>query len=350
MNKILVVLGTRPEAIKLIPVMRELKLHSIKSDLLNTNQHDTILDDLLATEDIKPDYRLCICGKYKDLIDTKAAMLNQMNTALGKNIYSAVIVQGDTLSALTGAEYGFMRQIPVYHVEAGMRTYDLSNPYPEESFRRMISVMASLHFCPSEDEKRNLLAEGFSDNSIHVVGNTFVDYRILNKPIVSAVKKQVLITLHRRENIPYLEKIFGQISELAKDYPDHNWLFPVHPNPIITKLAQKHLGSIANVVLCEPLSSDEFYKQLLSSEIVISDSGGVQEECILNAKKLLIVREISERKANFDFMELVSPTEDFYFKFKSLLSRQTTHRGVDYYGKGDAAQQIVQIILKEGKS
>lgn len=350
MNKILVVLGTRPEAIKLIPVMRELKLHNIKSDLLNTNQHDTILDDLLATEDIKPDYRLCICGKYKDLIDTKAAMLNQMNTALGKNIYSAVIVQGDTLSALTGAEYGFMRQIPVYHVEAGMRTYDLSNPYPEESFRRMISVMASLHFCPSEDEKRNLLAEGFSDNSIHVVGNTFVDYRILNKPIVSAVKKQVLITLHRRENIPYLEKIFGQISELAKDYPDHNWLFPVHPNPIITKLAQKHLGSIANVVLCEPLSSDEFYKQLLSSEIVISDSGGVQEECILNAKKLLIVREISERKANFDFMELVSPTEDFYFKFKSLLSRQTTHMGVDYYGKGDAAQQIVQIILKEGKS
>lgn len=350
MNKILVVLGTRPEAIKLIPVMRELNLHNINSDLLNTNQHDTILDDLLATEDIKPDYRLCICGKYKDLIDTKAAMLNQMNTALGKNIYSAVIVQGDTLSALTGAEYGFMRQIPVYHVEAGMRTYDLSNPYPEESFRRMISVMASLHFCPSEDEKRNLLAEGFSDNSIHVVGNTFVDYRILNKPIVSAVKKQVLITLHRRENIPYLEKIFGQISELAKDYPDHNWLFPVHPNPIITKLAQKHLGSIANVVLCEPLSSDEFYKQLLSSEIVISDSGGVQEECILNAKKLLIVREISERKANFDFMELVSPTEDFYFKFKSLLSRQTTHMGVDYYGKGDAAQQIVQIILKEGKS
>ena len=243
-----------------------------------------------------------------------------------------------------------MRQIPVYHVEAGMRTYDLSNPYPEESFRRMISVMASLHFCTSEDEKRNLLAEGFSNNSIHVVGNTFVDYRILNKPIVSAVKKQVLITLHRRENIPYLEKILGQISELAKDYPDHNWLFPVHPNPIITKLAQKHLGSIANVVLCEPLSADEFYKQLLSSEIVISDSGGVQEECILNAKKLLIVREISERKANFDFMELVSPTEDFYFKFKSLLSRQTTHMGVDYYGKGDAAQQIVQIILKEGKS
>lgn len=350
MNKILVVFGTRPEAIKLIPVMRELNLHNINSDLLNTNQHDTILDDLLATEDIKPDYRLCICGKYKDLIDTKAAMLNQMNTALGKNIYSAVIVQGDTLSALTGAEYGFMRQIPVYHVEAGMRTYDLSNPYPEESFRRMISVMASLHFCPSEDEKRNLLAEGFSDNSIHVVGNTFVDYRILNKPIVSAVKKQVLITLHRRENIPYLEKILGQISELANDFPDYNWLFPVHPNPVITKLAQKNLGSIANVVLCESLPSDEFYKQLLASEIVISDSGGVQEECILNAKKLLIVRQVSERKANFDFMELVSPTEDFYFKFKSLLSRQTTHMGVDYYGKGDAAQQIVQIILKEGKS
>ena len=243
-----------------------------------------------------------------------------------------------------------MRQIPVYHVEAGMRTYDLSNPYPEESFRRMISVMTSLHFCPSEDERCNLLAEGFSDNSIHVVGNTFVDYRIQNKPYVSTIKKQVLITLHRRENIPYLEKILGQISELTNDYPDYNWLFPVHPNPVITKLAQKHLGSIANVVLCEPLPSDEFYKQLLASEIVISDSGGVQEECILNAKKLLIIREVSERKANFDFMELVSPTEEIHFKFKSLLSRQTTHMGVDYYGKGDTAQQIVQIILKEGES
>jgi len=350
MNKILVVFGTRPEAIKLIPVMRELKRNNITYDLLNTNQHDAILDDLLSTEGIKPNYRLCICGQYKDLIDTKAAMLNQMNTVLGKNIYSAVIVQGDTLSALTGAEYGFMRQIPVYHVEAGMRTYDLSNPYPEESFRRMISVMTSLHFCPSEDEKRNLLAEGFSDNGIHVVGNTFVDYRTQNKPFVSTVKKQVLITLHRRENLPYLKKILGQISELAKDYPDYNWLFPVHPNPVITKLAQKYLGSIANVVLCEPLPSDEFYKQLLSSEIVISDSGGVQEECILNAKKLLIVREVSERKANFDFMELVSPTEEFCCKFKSLLSRQTTHMDVDYYGKGDAAQQIVQIILKEGES
>ena len=195
-----------------------------------------------------------------------------------------------------------------------------------------------------------MLAEGFSDNGIHVVGNTFVDYRTQNKPFVSTVKKQVLITLHRRENLPYLKKILGQISELAKDYPDYNWLFPVHPNPVITKLAQKYLGSIANVVLCNPLHSDEFYKQLLASEIVISDSGGVQEECILNAKKLLIVRKVSERKANFDFMELVSPTEEFCCKFKSLLSRQTTHMDVDYYGKGDAAQQIVQVILKEGES
>lgn len=348
MNKILVVFGTRPEAIKLIPVIRELQNQGVRYEVLNTNQHAEILDSLLSVEGIIPDYKLSICGQYDNLIETKAAMLKQLNIALGKNTYTSIIVQGDTLSALVGAEYGFLRQIPVYHVEAGMRTYNPSNPYPEECFRRMISVMATLHFCPSNEEKDNLIAEGVSSNNIYVVGNTFVDYRKRSNKRVVENKKQILITLHRRENIPHLDTLFMQIAEIAKATTDYKWLFPVHPNPIIERLAKKHLEGISNIVLSSPLSSDAFYQELLASELIVSDSGGVQEECILNAKKMLVVREVSERKTDFDFMEIVSPTENLKEHFYSLLNKESTTRGADCYGTGNAAEQIVQIIVREG--
>lgn len=348
MNKILVVFGTRPEAIKLIPVIRELRTKGVRYEVLNTNQHAEILDSLLNAEGIVPDYKLSICGQYDNLIETKAAMLEQLSNTLCENTYTSIIVQGDTLSALVGAEYGFLSQIPVYHVEAGMRTYNPSNPYPEECFRRMISVMATLYFCPSNDEKDNLIAEGVSSNNIYVVGNTFVDYRKHSNKSVVKNKKQVLITLHRRENIPHLDTLFMQIAELAKATTDFVWLFPVHPNPIIEGLVKKHLEGISNVVLCPPLLSDAFYQELLASELIISDSGGVQEECIINAKKMLVVREVSERKTDFDFMELVSPTEKLKEHFYSLLNKEVTTQGADYYGTGNAAEQIVQIIVREG--
>lgn len=348
MNKMLVVFGTRPEAIKLIPVIRELRTQGVQYEVLNTNQHAEILDNLLSAEGIAPNYKLCICGQYDNLIETKAAMLEQLSIALGKNTYTSIVVQGDTLSALVGAEYGFLRQIPVYHVEAGMRTYNPSNPYPEECFRRMISVMATLHFCPSNDEKDNLISEGVSSNNIYVVGNTFVDYRKRSNKRVVENKKQILITLHRRENIPYFDTLFMQIAEIAKATTDYKWLVPVHPNPIIEELAKKHLEGISNIELSSPLSSDAFYQELLASELIVSDSGGVQEECILNAKKMLVVREVSERKTDFDFMELVSPTEKPKEHFYSLLNKKSTTQGADYYGTGNAAEQIVQIIMREG--
>ena len=341
-------MGTRPEAIKLIPIIKELQRQSVEYEILNTNQHAKILDTLLEKERIVPKYRLSICGKYKNLMETKTAMLEQINKILSNNIYTSVMVQGDTLSALAGAEYGFLRGITVYHVEAGMRTYCLQNPYPEESFRRMISGMTTLHFCPSECEKKNLIAEGFHKKNIYVVGNTFVDYRKQEAIEINEIKKQILVTLHRRENIPYLETILKQIAELAKEYEEYRWLFPVHPNPIITQLSSKYLSHISNISLCKPLASDEFYKELLASEVILSDSGGVQEECILNAKKMLVIREVSERKTDFDFMERVSPTERIKEKFITLLEKKTTKQGMDYYGIGDSAQKIVQIILKEG--
>lgn len=349
MNKILIVLGTRPEAIKLIPIIRELEKQNVDFEILNTNQHRDILDNLLNKEHIIPNYKLSICGKYNDLIETKSAMLEQMREILSKSTYSSVIVQGDTLSALVGAEYGFMRQFPVYHIEAGMRTYNINNPYPEEAFRRMISVMSTLHFCPSEDEKENLLSEGALENSIYVVGNTFVDYRKQENNSNIENKKQILITLHRRENIDYLDKILEDIKELAEEYNEYRWLFPVHPNPKAAKLIKNYLSNIENICLCEPLEADDFYNELCASEMIVSDSGGVQEECILNGKRMLVIRKVSERKTDFDFMAIASPKESIKEKFQELLKRKITGCGSNYYGNGTAARKIVEIIRKDTK-
>lgn len=347
MNKALILFGTRPEAMKLIPVIKELHKQGLQYEIINTNQHAEILDDLLCAEGIIPDYKLQICGYHCTLIEIKAAMLTQLCNVLCKHTYAFIIVQGDTLSALVGAEYGFLQKIPVYHVEAGMRTYDLCNPYPEECFRRMISTMATLHFCPSKDERDHLTSEKFPQNAVHVVGNTFADYRKHSSKSTVERKKQILITFHRRENIPHLDTLLMQIAELAEMTPDFRWLFPVHPNSIIEDLAEKYLAGVPNIWLSRPLLSDSFYQELLASALVISDSGGVQEECILNAKKMLVIRKASERRANFDFMKLVSPTENLKEHFFSLLNKKAAIKGTDYYGTGNAAEQIVQIIMRE---
>jgi len=268
----------------------------------------------------------------------------QLCEALSSATPSAVVVQGDTLSALVGAEYGFLSGIPVYHVEAGMRTYNSGNPYPEESFRRMIASMTALHFAPSADEACNLLREGFPSDTIHVVGNTFADYRMRTSMPKPEPKKQILITLHRRENLPHLEFILRQIAKIIQSHQEYSWLFPVHPNPTVKALAELYLGNLSGITLCEPMPPEHFYRELLASEMVISDSGGVQEECILNAKKLLVIRETSERRTDFYFTELASPTEPLKEKFDKLLSRSETSVGTDYYGSGGAACRIVDII------
>ena len=347
MKKILIVFGTRPEAIKLLPIIWQMRSKHIAYELLNTNQHAAILDKMLEEEKIIPEYRLSICGKYQHLVEIKSAILHQMNEILPINQFSHVIVQGDTLSAWTGAEYGFLHQLPVYHVEAGMRTYHPENPYPEESFRRMITIMSAKHFCPSSDEQANLLKEGVPEENIYIVGNTFADYRKRFNANIEE-RRQILITLHRRENLPYLDSIAKQIAVLAEENPEYTWLFPVHPNPVITDTITKHLHQLKNIKLCTPLSPDEFYRELLASELIISDSGGVQEECIFNAKKILIIREVSERRTNFEFTEIIPPTENFKDKFYLLLNRRTKREIINYYGTGNAAEQIVKIILKEG--
>ena len=345
---ILVVLGTRPEAIKLLPIIKEFRKRNIKFELLNTNQHSEILDTVLDENGVKPKYKLNIHGRHTGLLDVKCEMLRQMNTILSPSRYTNVMVQGDTLSALVGAEYGFFYCIPVCHIEAGMRTHDIRNPYPEESFRRMIGSMSTVHFCPSETERDNLYKESITDN-VYVVGNTFVDYRNNERPKNEEIKKQVLVTIHRRENLPYLDKIFSDIADLTKITEGYKWLFPVHPNPEIVKKAKQWLGGITGVELCEPLSPEQFYMELQGSEIIISDSGGVHEECLLNNKKILIVRDATERRTDFDNTELISPTANIKDSFINLLNREIKDDSSKCYGLGDTAEKIVDILIGEVK-
>jgi len=342
----LFVLGTRPEGIKLLPLLWEFQKRDLPYELLHTAQHAELLDNLLQTHKIPPDYRLS--SHPAQLLDAKCSILSQMKERLSDKRFSAVIVQGDTLSALCGAEYGFFEGFPVLHVEAGMRTYHQDNPYPEEVFRRMISSMASLHFCPSEDEANHLRAEGIPPDAIHTVGNTFADYwQRLPTPTVTK-KKQILITLHRRENLPFLVPLFHAIAELSQRLPDREFLFPLHPNPQIIACAEAELSGIPNLRLTGALPPEEFYRELLRSEMVLTDSGGVQEECIFLGKKVLVVRKISERRTDFAFSELVAPDDPALAdKFIALLQRDVTESHCAYYGLGGAAEKIAEVLARE---
>ena len=191
MKPLLFVLGTRPEGLKLLPLVWECQKRSIPYEILHTDQHPELLDALLSEHRIEPDYRLFLFGRNTQLCERKAQILAQMAQVLAHRKFSALLVQGDTLSALVGAEYGFLCEIPVVHIEAGMRTYRQDHPYPEEAFRRTIGAMASLHFCPSEDEKHHLLREGVRERQIFVTGNTFPDYWNALPKRTAEAKKQI---------------------------------------------------------------------------------------------------------------------------------------------------------------
>ena len=341
---LLFVLGTRPEGIKLLPIVWECQARGIAYELLHTNQHAELLDTLLEKHGIFPSYR--ITSHPSELLAAKCSMISQMEKMLTAERFSALIVQGDTLSALCGAEYGFLHQIPVVHIEAGMRTYRRDNPYPEEIFRRMIAPMASLHLCPSEDEAQNLRREGIDENTVFVTGNTFPDYWQRIALPKNAQKKQILITLHRRENLPHLGRLLQEISALAERWSGYEWLFPLHPNPTIVECAERHLARLPNLRVTKPLPPEEFFKELCASEAVLTDSGGVQEECIFLGKKVLVVRAVSERRTDFPFTRIVSPEGDVQEIFEELLRTPLSETPSAYYGIGGAATAIADLLLQ----
>jgi UDP-N-acetylglucosamine 2-epimerase (non-hydrolysing) len=301
--------GTRPEAIKLAPVIRELARHpkEFQPAVLVTAQHRQMLDQVLRVFDIKPDHDLDVMRPGQSLADVTVGALRGVERVLRLARPDMVIVQGDTTSAFAAALAAFYERIPVGHVEAGLRTGDKYSPYPEEMNRRLVSSLADLHFAPTRAAKENLLSEGVSRSRIHVTGNTVVDAlkamrrskAVLRMPVLDGIPKEhrvILVTAHRRESFgPGFERICRALRTIVERNPDVVVVYPVHLNPNVRKPAREILGRVLRVHLIEPLEYLPFVRLMERAYLILTDSGGIQEEAPALGKPVLVMRDVTER-------------------------------------------------------
>jgi UDP-N-acetylglucosamine 2-epimerase (non-hydrolysing) len=270
--------GTRPEYIKILPVARALNDRNIEYELVQIRQHTDLIKD-------------CEFDRIFIVYNGDINRLNNIfHTALDMDLklYKHVVVQGDTSTAAAVALSAFNQGVSVMHVEAGLRTYDKNNPYPEETNRRIISALASIHYCPTEFDVSNLLDEGFRDDEIVLTGNTVIDNLVDREATQS---KTIVVTMHRRENQPHLREWFSQIEELACEHPEYEFVFPMHPSPAV----QEHRGIFSKVRVIDPVDHEIMLDMIASCHCVITDSGGMQEECSFFKKRCFVCRAVTER-------------------------------------------------------
>jgi UDP-N-acetylglucosamine 2-epimerase (non-hydrolysing) len=343
---ILIVYGTRPEKIKCNPIINKLKTLDIKFKTLFTGQHLDLLDD-------KADFNLMI-------IETGIGPVNRLDSILGHIIHSQflfntnealkinneelithVLVQGDTSSALAMALSAFHNGLKVIHLEAGLRTFDKQNPYPEEINRKLISQIADIHLCPTEQNQHNLFNEISYSGNIFVVGNTVIDNLLSYKDKCEYTNK-ILITLHRRENHHWIDQWFTKLEKLAIKYPQYEFIFPMHPNPNV----QKHKNLLKNVNVIDPLPYEEMLNLLVKTRLVITDSGGLQEECSFFNKKCLTCRITTERPEAIGQSTFMISSPDV---LEYVFSLSHDNYEINYecpFGDGHAAEKIVEILKK----
>jgi UDP-N-acetylglucosamine 2-epimerase (non-hydrolysing) len=300
MHPILFISGTRPEIIKLAPLYHALlETHWADVQWLHTGQHTDMATQILACFDISPDINLTRQGET--LLDFSTACRLQLEQVMARQPWSLIIVQGDTESAFLGALAGFYHRIPVAHVEAGLRTYNLNRPYPEEGLRQMLSRIATHHFAPTAGAQANLLSEGINDDAITITGNTVIDAQhwiCAVKGVKRSVKGRghLLVTVHRRENWgDDVEEICHAVSDIAAQHPSLNVLFPVHLNPVIQAPVHRILGKLDNVILTSPLDYLQMQQALVDAWLVLTDSGGLQEEAPTFGVPVLVLRDETER-------------------------------------------------------
>lgn len=360
MRKILCVVGTRPEAIKLAPVILKLKGEPwVEVRVLATAQHRHMLDQVLAFFNIEPDIDLDIMRPNQALTTLTARLLLDMDDVLLAEKPDVVLVQGDTTTVMAVALACFYHRIPIGHVEAGLRTWDMQNPFPEEANRVIAGKLARWHFAPTDGSRQNLLREGVPDSEIILTGNTVIDALLMTaaKDLeigikLDANKRLVLITSHRRENFgePF-RNICKALQTLAERNQDVQFLYPVHPNPNVKDVAQDMLGNCPNIHLCEPLDYAPFVAAMKRAYLIISDSGGVQEEAPALGKPVLVLRDETERPEAVDLgvVKLVGPNYDrIVNEAQRLLDDEFAYRemarGVSPYGDGRAAERIVKTL------
>lgn len=364
-KNILVVFGTRPEVIKLAPVIIELRKHSEYNVIVcNTEQQKELSNQTLEYFGLKADINLDCMRPNQPLAEIQSRILLNLDKVFNEQTIDATIVQGDTMTVLTGALVSFYHKVPVFHVEAGLRSYDIYEPFPEEVMRQMTSRVTQLHFAPTEKNKQALLREGIDENKISVTGNTVVDALFcLSDDVIARSKsffedknitindKLVLITAHRRENHgERLDRIIKAIYDLAVKYTDHTFVIPVHPNPNVKDKIHEKLGKLSNIHLLTPLDYPYLVYLQRNAKLILTDSGGIQEEAPTFGCPTLVMRYETERQEGIeagvstlvgaDYARILSLSENILSKEKS----QTRLTAQNPYGDGHSAEKIEKLI------
>lgn len=361
MKTIMLVFGTRPEAIKMCPVVNELKSRkNIKTIVCVTGQHRQMLDQVLEAFDVVPDYDLAVMKERQTLFDVTVNVLQGMKEVLEKVKPDIVLVHGDTSTTFVTALACFYLQIPVGHVEAGLRTHNIYSPYPEEFNRQAVSIVSALNFAPTELAKQNLLSEGRDASSIHITGNTAID-ALQTTVRVDYTHEQlewakdsrlILITAHRRENLGEpMRHMFRAIKRIVDEHKDIKVIYPIHMNPVVRETANEILGNDERIRIIEPLEVLDFHNFLANSYLVLTDSGGIQEEAPSLGKPVLVMRDTTERPEGIEAgtLRLVGTDEEnIYNNFKLLLENEEEYRRMSQasnpYGDGKASKRIADIL------
>lgn len=368
MKKIFVFAGTRPEVIKMVPVYLELKKEkNFNTKFVSTGQHKEMLEQALADFSIKPDINLSVMIANQSLSDLSANLFTAINKLLLDEEPDLVMLQGDTTTVQVAALASFYRQIKVAHVEAGLRSHDIHTPFPEELNRKITSLVSSWHFAPTEQSKNNLIDENIKASNILVAGNTVIDALLMMEKnvkneapempekiqkAIDSGKRIILVTGHRRESFGQgFKQICTALAKIAKNYPDIFLIYPVHFNPNVRQEVTRSLERIPNIILEEPLSYRPFVYLMSSSYMILTDSGGIQEEGPSLAKPVLIMRDLTERPEGIEAgvnILVGTDSETIYNKVSRLLNSKEEYKKISFkknpYGDGVAGQRIAQFI------
>ena len=362
-KKVMVVFGTRPEAIKMCPLVKELKTREeLETIVCVTGQHREMLDQVLNVFEVNPDYDLSVMKNKQTLFDVTLNILDKIKIVLEEASPDIVLVHGDTSTTFVTALACFYLQIPVGHVEAGLRTYDIYSPFPEEFNRQATGIISSFNFAPTNISRDNLLKEGKDEESIFVTGNTAIDAlkTTVNKKYYHELfdwigdDRLIMLTAHRRENLgePLLN-MFKAIKRIVDEYEDIKVIYPIHMNPLVRSAANEVFGSHERIKIIEPLEVLDFHNFLNKSYMILTDSGGIQEEAPSLGKPVLVMRDTTERPEGIaaGTLKLVGTKEEKIYKtFKELLINDKEYekmsKASNPYGDGKASKRIADILLK----
>ena len=357
----MLVFGTRPEAIKMCPLVNELKgRKNLQTIVCVTGQHRQMLDQVLETFQVVPDYDLSIMKDKQTLFDITTNILNGIGDVLDQVKPDVVLVHGDTSTTFVTALACFYKQIPVGHVEAGLRTYDIYSPYPEEFNRQAVSIISGYNFAPTVRAKENLVREGRDESRIWVTGNTVIDAlkttvrEDYTHPELEWAKgsRLIFITAHRRENLGRpMHNMFRAIRRVMEEHPDVKALYPIHMNPVVRQAAEEELGGMDRIHIIDPVEVFDCHNIMARSYLILTDSGGIQEEAPSLGKPVLVMRDTTERPEGIaaGTLKLVGTDEDvIYQNFTELLTNQSAYdamsRANNPYGDGHACERIADIL------